>query len=125
MAFVCVAIKLESFGPAFCRQPRLDANGQFFLAFKFRTTFYEQEWTPRPIRGWSARETRVGQFPRHTRIEDLPQLVNVLRGEISLIPRMKVPNLLDFAKWAICVAAAAAFGAVYQGGGAIVGLLTE
>jgi putative colanic acid biosysnthesis UDP-glucose lipid carrier transferase len=85
MAFLCLAIKLDSPGPIFHRQPRLRRDGRRFFVFKFRTTVHDPDGTSRPVWNWRARGTRVGRFLCYTRIEDLPQLVNVLRGEMTLI----------------------------------------
>lgn len=85
MAVVCLAIKLDSSGPVFYRQPRLGADGRRFFVLKFCTTMHDPDRASRPIRDRGAHETRVGPFLRYTRIEDLPQLVNVLRGEVRLI----------------------------------------
>lgn len=87
IAFIGLAIKLDSSGPVFCRQPRIGLNGRRFFVFKFRTTFYDSERASGRLI-WDdlrARETRVGRFLGYTRMEDLPQLINVLRGEMTLI----------------------------------------
>jgi lipopolysaccharide biosynthesis glycosyltransferase len=119
IAFVCLAIKLDDDGPVFDRQPSLDRTGRPFVALKFRTTVRDPEWTAsRPKRDRSASETTVGQFLRWTSIEDLPQLVNVLRGEMTLT--CKASNL---AKWAACAAAAGGSGALFQAAGSALGLL--
>jgi lipopolysaccharide/colanic/teichoic acid biosynthesis glycosyltransferase len=80
MVVVALAIKLDSPGPVLSRTNRLGydrANRTDIL--KFRTTVYEPE-----ILGRSPRRTRVGQFLYATRIDDLPRLFNVLRGDLSL-----------------------------------------
>ena len=75
----------------FDRYPCIGRGGRRFQILKFRTLIHDPEHT-RPI--WE-RQTRVG-FLRCTRIEDLPQLVNVLRGEMSLIDREgRSPSFLD------------------------------
>ena len=79
MLIVALAIKGESSGPAFERRERIDPNGRRFQTLSFRTTAQR----PGPIRPiWQP--TPVGHFLRSTRIEALPQLFNVLRGERSL-----------------------------------------
>jgi lipopolysaccharide/colanic/teichoic acid biosynthesis glycosyltransferase len=94
--FVCLAIKLESAGPAFHRQLRLARNGRRFFALKFRTTVYDPERTSRPIGDRDGPETSVGQFLRYTRIENLPRLINVLRGEMTMIDGdAHSPSFLD------------------------------
>jgi lipopolysaccharide/colanic/teichoic acid biosynthesis glycosyltransferase len=80
MVVVALAIKLDSPGPVLSRANRLGhdrANRTDIL--KFRTTVYEPA-----ILGRSPRRTRVGQFLHVTRIDDLPRLFNVLRGDLSL-----------------------------------------
>lgn len=81
MIVVALAIKLDSPGPVLSRINALGhsrANRADIL--KFRTTVYEPE-----ILGRSPRRTRVGQFLYLTRIDDLPQLFNILRGDLSLM----------------------------------------
>jgi lipopolysaccharide/colanic/teichoic acid biosynthesis glycosyltransferase len=83
--FVCLAIKLDSPGPVSCRQVRLGPDGRRFYMLKFRTIAPDPQRASRPIWGRGARETRIGPFLSYTRIEDLPQLINVLRGELRLV----------------------------------------
>ena len=85
VAFVCLAIKLESAGPVFSRPPRLGSDGRRFVVLKFRTTVHDPDKAYTQIWDWSARETRVGQFLRYTRFDGLPQLINVVRGETRLL----------------------------------------
>jgi hypothetical protein len=85
LAFVCLAIKLDSPGPVLYRQPRLGPDSRRFFVLRFRTMAHDPEQASRPLWGRGARETRVGHFLRYTRIEDLPQFVNVLRGDLRLI----------------------------------------
>src|ERR1700693_952340 len=85
IAFVCLAIKLDSPGPLLSRQPRLRSDGRRFQVLRFRTTVHEPDRASRPLWDRSTPETRVGGFLRYTRIEDLPQLVNVLKGEMRLL----------------------------------------
>jgi lipopolysaccharide/colanic/teichoic acid biosynthesis glycosyltransferase len=94
---VCLAIKLDSSGPIFSRQLQLAADGRSFYRLKFRTTFHDPNpASSRLIWNGEARRTRVGAFLWLTRIQDFPQLINMLRGEMTLIgsaaPR---PDLLD------------------------------
>jgi len=81
MAIVALAVKLESPGPVCSRCKRLGLGGRQIRALKFRTTVHDPQRTPRQ----DAQLTHVGRFLRYTRIDDLPQLVNVLRGEMSLV----------------------------------------
>jgi lipopolysaccharide/colanic/teichoic acid biosynthesis glycosyltransferase len=81
MAIVALAIKLDSPGPVFSRLDRRGLGGRQIKALKFRTTVHDPQFSRCP----GARLTRVGWFIHYTRINDLPQLVNVLRGEMSLV----------------------------------------
>jgi lipopolysaccharide/colanic/teichoic acid biosynthesis glycosyltransferase len=92
MILVSLIIKLESRGPVFERYPCIRQGGHRFHILKFRTLMHDPEHRL-PIR---ERQTQVGNFLRYTRIEDLPQLFNVLRGEMSLIDRDgRSPSFLD------------------------------
>jgi len=78
LAIVALAIKCDSRGPVLDRRERIRLRGGRFIALKFRTTVREQP-------GHGAQITRVGGFLRYTRFDKLPQLVNVVRGEMSAI----------------------------------------
>jgi lipopolysaccharide/colanic/teichoic acid biosynthesis glycosyltransferase len=92
MIFIALMIKLESRGPVFERYPCIGRGGRRFRILKFRTLMHDPEHR---LPTW-ARKTQVGRFLRYTRIEDLPQLLNVLRGEMSLIDRdARSPSFLD------------------------------
>lgn len=92
MVCIALAIKYESPGPVFERQERLGGGGRWFTSFKFRTTAHEGE--PAKL-SWVKPVTRVGQFLRCTRIDELPQLINLLRGDLSLIDRSTHPRLFS------------------------------
>lgn len=81
MAIVALAIKLDSPGPIFSRRERRGLEGRRIRALRFRITVHH----PQRTRYQGAQLTRVGWFIHYTRINDLPQLVNVLRGEMSLL----------------------------------------
>ena len=92
LIIVLLLMKLESSGPVLEKCPCIDRGGRRFQILKFRTLMHDPEHT---MAIW-ARKTQVGQFLRYTRIEDLPQLVNVLRGEMSLIdPDGRSPSFLS------------------------------
>jgi sugar transferase (PEP-CTERM system associated) len=97
MVLSAIAIKLESSGPIFYRQPRLGQNGCVFILNKFRSMRQDAEKETGPV--WSvqsdARITRVGGFLRRTRLDELPQLFNVLVGHMSFIgPRPERPEFV-------------------------------
>lgn len=95
--FIALAIKLESPGPVMFRQRRVGRDGRVFEVMKFRTMVPDAEsngaqWA---IPG-DNRITRVGGLLRKTRIDELPQLWNVLTGEMSLVgPRPERPEFVD------------------------------
>jgi sugar transferase (PEP-CTERM system associated) len=98
MLIVAALIKLDSPGPAFYRQERIGLHGRVFTLLKFRSmrTDAEAEGTPRWASRNDSRVTRVGAFIRSTRIDELPQLLNVLRGEMSFIgPRPERPHFVE------------------------------
>ena len=87
MAMTAVAVKLDSPGPVFYRQQRVGRFDTTFTLFKFRsmTADAEANGSPRWAQKQDPRTTRVGRFMRATRIDELPQLTNVIRGEMSLV----------------------------------------
>ena len=91
MIIVALAIKSESPGPVLESESCIGQRGRRFQMLKFRTTTHDPE---RTLPGWAKKTTRVGQFLRYTRIEALPQLINILRGEMSLIDRSS-PSFLE------------------------------
>jgi lipopolysaccharide/colanic/teichoic acid biosynthesis glycosyltransferase len=95
LALIALAIKLDSRGPVFFRQERVGLHGRLFRIFKFRTMTVEGEapgGRQVTVAG-DARITRVGTFLRRTKLDELPQLIDVLRGTMSLVgPRPEVPR---------------------------------
>jgi putative colanic acid biosynthesis UDP-glucose lipid carrier transferase len=95
LALVAVAIRLDSPGPILFRQQRLGFNGRSFLIYKFRTmTVLEDGLSAVQARAADDRVTRVGKWLRRTSLDELPQLLNVLNGTMSLVgPRPHVVAL--------------------------------
>ena len=86
LAITAIAIKLESKGPIFFKQPRHGFNNQSFLCWKFRSmraelSDYKAE---QQVTKDDPRVTKVGKFIRKTSIDELPQLFNVLMGDMSV-----------------------------------------
>jgi exopolysaccharide biosynthesis polyprenyl glycosylphosphotransferase len=97
-AVLALLIKRSSPGPVFYRQKRCGENGREFTIYKFRTMRRDAEKETGPV--WAVendpRRTTFGAFLRRTNIDELPQLWNVLRGDMSLIgPRPERPHFVE------------------------------
>lgn len=95
---IALLIKRDSPGPVFFRQERIGRYGKPFHIHKFRTMTVAQPSTAMQITiGQDARITRIGAFLRHYKIDELPQLIDVLQGSMSLVgPRPEVPKYVSF-----------------------------
>jgi len=91
---VALLIKLDDGGPVFFRQERVGYKGRLFRIWKFRTMVVDAEKIGKPLTvGRDPRITRVGYWLRKFKLDELPQLFNVLAGEMSLVgPRPEVPK---------------------------------
>ena len=92
LLIIALLIKRDSPGPVFFRQERIGQYGKPFHIHKFRTMTVAQPSTAMQITvGQDARITRIGAFLRHYKIDELPQLIDVLQGSMSLVgPRPEV-----------------------------------
>jgi len=90
---VALCIKLDSPGPVFYRQMRVGLRGQPYMIWKFRSMFQDAEKSgPRWAEAKDARVSRVGWWIRKTRVDELPQFINVLKGEMGMVgPRPERP----------------------------------
>lgn len=110
MALVAICIKLESPGKVFFNDYRIGKSGRTFLCYKFRSMYIDsdrilqeyleqndiarKEWNEfQKLRGYDPRVTAVGRFIRKTSLDELPQVINVLLGDMSLVgPRPYLPR---------------------------------
>src|SRR5262245_35234970 len=94
---VALLIKLDSTGPVFFRQTRMGRRFRPFQILKFRTMVQDSSTRGKSITvGNDPRITRVGLFLRKTKTDELPQLINVLRGEMTFVgPRPEVPQYVE------------------------------
>jgi len=94
---IAVLIKIDSAGPVFYRGVRVGKDGKLFRTFKFRTMAMDAEKIGGPSTADDdPRITRIGKFIRKYKIDELPQLIDVLRGTMSFVgPRPEVPHYVD------------------------------
>jgi Undecaprenyl-phosphate glucose phosphotransferase len=95
---IAIIIKMTSPGPVFFRQERVSRNNRIFLVWKFRTMKIDAEEKTGPV--WAKaddpRRTKIGSFLRKTSIDEFPQLINVLIGEMSIVgPRPERPHFVN------------------------------
>jgi lipopolysaccharide/colanic/teichoic acid biosynthesis glycosyltransferase len=93
LALIALWIRLDSPGPVFFRQQRVGRRGILFNIFKFRSMTDHPCDRPQLTIGRDPRITRAGQFLRRYKLDELPQLINVVQGTMSLVgPRPEVPR---------------------------------
>jgi lipopolysaccharide/colanic/teichoic acid biosynthesis glycosyltransferase len=97
LALIAFLIKLDSPGPAFFIQKRVGRNGEFFSIYKFRSMYTDaQKYDFSPTMSSDPRITRIGRFLRRTSLDELPQLINVFLGSMSLVgPRPEMPFIVQ------------------------------
>lgn len=113
MVIIMILIKLDSKGPVLFSQKRVGKNGKTFKMYKFRSMVINAEDLLKELKSKNEmsgpmfkikhdpRVTKIGKFIRKTSLDELPQLINVLKGDMSLVgPRPNLPNeVKQFDKW--------------------------
>lgn len=99
LPIIALAVKISSPGPVLFRQQRVGRRGKFFMLMKFRTMRQDAEKKTGAV--WATKDdprvTKVGRFLRKTRLDEIPQLWNVLRGDMGFVgPRPERP---EFVQW--------------------------
>ena len=93
MIIIAILIKLDSKGPIFFKQVRVTKNGREFKIFKYRTMRVGSDKYSQITVGKDDRITKIGLFLRKYKLDEIPQLINVLIGDMSLVgPRPEVPK---------------------------------
>ena len=95
MAIIAVIVKIDSEGPIIYKQQRIGKDGKTFFIYKFRTMIVHQEMKEKHL-NHKQMVTKVGKFLRKSRLDELPQIFNVLKGEMSLVgPRPWIKEYYD------------------------------
>ena len=93
MLIIAILIKIDSKGPVFFKQIRVTKNGKEFKIFKYRTMRVGSDKYSQITVGKDGRITKIGSFLRKYKVDEIPQLINVLIGDMSLVgPRPEVPK---------------------------------
>ena len=93
MIIIAILIKIDSKGPVFFKQVRVTKNGREFKIFKYRTMRVGSDKYSQITVGKDNRITKIGAFLRKYKLDEIPQLINVLIGDMSLVgPRPEVPK---------------------------------
>ena len=99
LIFISLAIKLGSSGPIFFSQKRVGKDGRLFTLVKFRSMTVQQDSSNTATARGDVRITKIGAFLRKYKLDELPELWNVVMGEMSLVgPRPDVPGYADSLK---------------------------
>lgn len=100
--FIVILIRMDSKGPAIFKQQRLGKDGKIFLMYKFRTMFIDTpQYKEAPNMPEDPRITRVGRFLRKYSLDEIPQLLNVITGDMSMVgPRPEMPFIVEkYEEW--------------------------
>lgn len=97
MLITALAIKIQDHGPVFYKQERVTLNGRKFYVYKFRSMVVDAEKNGAQFSSKNdSRITKVGKFIRATRLDELPQLLNILKGDMSIVgPRPERQQYID------------------------------
>ena len=102
LLLIALVIKLDTPGPVLFRQTRRGLNGEMFRVFKFRSMSHSVPTEFKQATRHDTRVTTVGRFIRRTSLDELPQLLNVIQGDMSLVgPRPHPLKLDDQFKWVV------------------------